>query len=160
MPQTVASSREQQPALSGCTCSKLRRLTRRVTAVYDRALAVAGLRVTQYSLLAQLRRSRGTPVSQLAEALDMDRTTLTRNLKPLLQAGWVAVEASSADARIRVVRITPAGDAHWQAARSHWRRAQAEINSAIGEPDLAELHDMLDRCLPLFRAASGEGETE
>jgi DNA-binding MarR family transcriptional regulator len=124
--------------------------------VYDRALAAAGLRVTQYSLLAQARTLRAVPVSQLAGALDMDRTTLTRNLKPLLQAGWVEVEPSPDDARVRVVRVTPAGDAQWQAARSHWRRAQAEVNAAIGEADLTELHDMLDRCLPLFRPVTEE----
>src|ERR671927_476049 len=104
------SSTAESLARSGCTCFKLRRLTRRVTAVYDRALSAVGMRVTQYSLLAQLRRLRGLSMSQLAEALDMDRTTLTRNLKPLLEAAWVEIQPSDQDARIRLVRITAAGD--------------------------------------------------
>ena len=151
------SSRVPSSAASGCTCFKLRRLTRRVTAVYDRALSAAGLRVTQYSLLAQIRRLRSVSMSELAEALDMDRTTLTRNLKPLQQAQWVEVEPSPEDARIRLVRITPSGEKQWQAARVHWRRAQAEVNTTLGQPELAGLHDVLDRCLPLFRPVTGTG---
>jgi DNA-binding MarR family transcriptional regulator len=146
---------------SGCTCSKLRRLTRRVTAVYDRALAAAGMRVTQYSLLACLRGSHGIPMSQLAEALDLDRTTLTRNLKALLESGWVEVRAGPQDARIRLVHITAAGEAQWQAARAFWRQAQSEVTAAIGPANLAGLHDALDRYLPLFRPVTGaEGEAE
>jgi DNA-binding MarR family transcriptional regulator len=154
------SSLKAEP-LSGCTCSKLRRLSRRITAVYDRALSAAGIRVTQYSLLAQVRRLQGVSMSQMAEALDMDRTTLTRNLKPLIQAQWIEVVPSEQDARIRAVRITPAGEAQWQAARVHWRRAQGEINAAIGPAELAQLHALLDRYVPLFRPAVGpEGDTE
>ena len=147
--------------VAGCTCFKLRRLTRRVTAVYDRALSAAGMRVTQYSLLSHLRGLQGVPISQLAQMLDMDRTTLTRNLGPLLEAGWIAVAPSSDDARIRLVHITPSGDAQWQSARIHWRRAQDEVNATIGPANLAGLHQMLDSYVPLFRPAAGsEGDGE
>jgi DNA-binding MarR family transcriptional regulator len=154
----TSASRNEPLAAGGCTCFKLRSLTRRVTAVYDRALAPARMRVTQYSLLAQLRRLRGASMSELAAALDTDRTTLTRNLKPLLEAGWVEVRASDDDARMRVVCITSAGDAQFQAARTHWRRAQAEVNAAVGPAELHALHEMIDRYLPLFRPADGEPE--
>lgn len=143
----------------GCTCSKLRRLTRRVTAVYDRALSAAQMRVTQYSLLSNLRGLAGVPMSQLAEMLDMDRTTLTRNLKPLLDAGWVEVHAGAEDARVRLVRITSAGEAQWGAARMYWRRAQDEVNATIGMENLSGLHSMLDTYLPLFRPATTDGDT-
>jgi DNA-binding MarR family transcriptional regulator len=143
---------------SGCTCFKLRRLTRRVTAVYDRALSAAGMRVTQYSLLAHLRGTHAVSMSQLAEALDMDRTTLTRNLKPLLEAGWVEVQPSAKDARIRLVRITRTGEVQWQAARTHWRHAQDEVHATIGSAQLAGLHHMLDTYVPLFRPATKDEE--
>jgi DNA-binding MarR family transcriptional regulator len=160
MAQIKPSSNKPATA-GGCTCFKLRRLTRRVTAVYDRALSAAGMRVTQYSLLAHLRGLPGVPMSQLAEALDMDRTTLTRNLKPLVEAGWVEVHPSAEDARIRLVQITPSGDAQWEAARTYWRRAQDEVNAAIGSANLAGLHHMLDSYVPLFRAvAENEGDAE
>jgi DNA-binding MarR family transcriptional regulator len=144
--------------IRGCTCSKLRRLTRRVTAVYDRALAQAGMRVTQYSVLAQLRRAPGSPVSALAEAMDMDRTTLTRNLKPLLDAGWVEMGTSPHDARVRTVQITARGEAQYQTARSHWRRAQSEVTATIGPEGTSDLHELIDRYLPLFRPAEEESE--
>ena len=159
MSQIKANTSRQ--GTGGCTCFKLRRLTRRVTAVYDRALAASGMRVTQYSVLSYLRGSPGVSMSQLAEILDMDRTTLTRNLRPLLDAGWVEVRASAEDARVRLVQITPAGEAQWRGARAYWRRAQDEVNAAIGTVNLAGLHAMLDSYLPLFRPATGnEGEME
>src|SRR5262245_323471 len=124
MVYTKASTSVRPSAVGGCTCFKLRRLTRRVTAVYDRALSRAGMRVTQYSLLAQLRGLRGVTMSELAKMLDMDRTTLTRNLRPLIEAGWVEVKPSVEDARIRLVHIAPSGETQWQAARVYWRQAQ------------------------------------
>jgi DNA-binding MarR family transcriptional regulator len=152
-----AGSSDLEAHLAGCTCSRLRRLTRRVTAVYDHALAGVGMRVTQFSLLAHLRGLEGVPMTELAERLDMDRTTLTRNLGPLANAGWVVVEPSPDDARRRLVRITPEGVAQWRAARSHWRRAQDEVRATFGDATLASLHRLLDDHLPLFRPVSGAG---
>ena len=138
----------------GCTCAKLRRLSRRVTAVYDRELAAAGLRVTQYSMLSVIQREageHGMPLTALAERLDMDRTTLTRNLKPLIAQGWAELVASEADARLRLGRVTAAGAAAWQAARPHWKRAQLEVNRTLGDDTVERLHAWLDAVTPLFR---------
>ncbi len=143
----------------GCTCFRLRRLTRRVTAVYNRALAPTGMRVTQYSVLSNLRGSGAVPLSHLAEMLDMDRTTLTRSLKPLIEAGWVEVQSNPLDARVRLVALTSSGDENLRAARGSWKRAQEEVNSTIGAADLAQLHAMLDRTVPLFRPVTdSEGD--
>lgn len=98
------TSADVSSLVSGCTCARLRRLTRRMTALYDRELAPTGLRLTQYSLLATLRREAwdgGVPVTDLASAMDMDRTTLTRNLRPLLEQGLVQLGADPEDARVR-----------------------------------------------------------
>jgi DNA-binding MarR family transcriptional regulator len=157
----TASRGVGQVALRGCTCFKLRRLSRRVTAVYDRALSAAGMRVTQYSLLGHLRGLSGVPISELAEMLDMDRTTLTRNLKPLVEAGWVKVRSSGEDARVRLVQLTSAGEERWKAARAYWRQAQDEVNTTIGVDGLAAMHQMLDSYVPLFRPVTGnEGDSE
>src|SRR4051812_44580671 len=83
---------DQARAVNGCTCAKLRRLARRVTQSYDRVLQASGLKVTQYSLLVNLRENSALSVSALAEKMAMDRTTLTRNLKPLVHAGLVNVQ--------------------------------------------------------------------
>lgn len=140
-------------ALRGCTCFRLQRLTRRVTAVYNRALAPTGMRVTQYSLLNNLRHAGPLPLTALAELLDMDRTTLSRNLRPLSDAGWVTVRPSAEDARVRMVGLTKAGESHLQAARAYWKRAQEEVKATIGADDLTQLHEMLDRYVPRFRPA-------
>ena len=154
-----STSRAGSAAVRGCTCAKLRRLTRRLTAIYDRELAAAGLRVTQFSLLGQLRNSDGITVCELATALDLDRTTLTRNLIPLQAAGWVTVLPATDDARVRVVRLTTDGEKRWQIARVHWRRAQDEINATLGLAEVGALHAQLDAALPLFRPVTELEET-
>ena len=143
----------------GCTCARLRRLTRRITAVYDRELAAAGLRVTQYSLLATLRHQAGTagmPVSDLAARMDMDRTTLTRNLKPLIDQGFAALVADAQDGRVRRARLTDQGQAVLTAAQPHWLRAQQEVNRTLGESTVADLHHWLDEVTPAFRPEGDE----
>jgi len=146
------------PASLGCTCERLRRLTRRVTAMYDRELAPTELRVTQFSLLSTLRRSgtAGIGITELAARMEMDRTTLTRNLRPLLDQGLAALVADPADARVRLAAITPKGKAVFETARPHWRTAQEFVNRMLGETDVAALHDWLDRVTPAFHAGTAE----
>lgn len=130
-----------------------------MTALYDRELAPTGLRLTQYSLLATLRREggkTGVAISDLAAAMDMDRTTLTRNLRPLLDQGLVALGAVAADARVRRAVITGKGLAAFDAAKPHWRVAQDFVTRTLGESDVAALHDWLDRVTPAFRVAPTE----
>ncbi len=140
----------------GCTCSKLRRIARRISALYDQRLAAAGVTVTQYSLLTQLRASPGITLTQLAEAMDMDRTSLTRTLRPLQRAGWVSV-LPGADARRREIRLTPSGQLCWQAAKPLWQRAQEQVNEVIGASEVNHLHALLDAYVARFRAPP-EGE--
>ncbi len=123
-----------------------------MTQHYDARLAPAGLRVTQYSLLANLRGG-SLPMSALADRMEMDRTTLTRNLKPLADAGLVEV-APGADARSRIVRLTARGGDAWSAARELWRQAQDEVNRALGSEQLAALHATLDESLVLLKAGA------
>jgi DNA-binding MarR family transcriptional regulator len=141
--------------VSGCTCARLRRLTRRMTTLYDRELAPTGLRLTQYSLLATLRRDGkdgGVAVSDLADAMDMDRTTLTRNLRPLLDQGLIGLRADPADARVRRALITADGHTAFLNAVPHWRTAQDFVNRTLGEDHVGALHDWLDRITPAFCA--------
>ena len=142
-------------SIHGCTCALLRRLNRRLTAVYDRTLAPLGLRVTQYSLLSNLRRMPQPTLTELATLLDMDRTTLTRNLKPLVDAGWVRMRQDRLDARARSAELTAAGRDLLDTARPLWRRAQDEINATIGRSEVARLHALADAALPRLRPAEG-----
>jgi DNA-binding MarR family transcriptional regulator len=139
-------------APSGCTCFRLRKLTRRMTQHYDARLAPAGLRLTQFSLLANLRAGPLT-MSALADRMEMDRTTLTRNLKPLADAGLVVV-APGDDARSRIVSLTDRGRDAWTAARELWRQAQDEVNGALGAEQVALLHATLDESLARLKAGA------
>jgi DNA-binding MarR family transcriptional regulator len=137
--------------ITGCTCDRLRKLTRRITQHYDARLAPAGLRVTQYSLLAHLVHGGPKTMSALARVMEMDRTTLTRNLRPLADAGLVNV-APGSDARSRVVSATARGREARSSARELWRRAQDEVTSALGTDQVAALHAVLDGSLGRFKA--------
>jgi DNA-binding MarR family transcriptional regulator len=91
-----------------CTCFMVRSLSRKISQLYDDTLAPSGLRGTQFSLLVQARNApEGPPtVSALAEQLHTDRTTMTRNLRTLQQAGFIDL-VPGADARSRCVVVTP-----------------------------------------------------
>src|SRR5437870_6276864 len=91
-----------------CTCLNLRRITRKVTQRYDEWLAPSGLRATQFSLLGILHAPGEVSISGLAERMDIDRTTLTRNLQLLAEQGLVAIGTGS-DPRSRTVSVTPKG---------------------------------------------------
>ena len=129
-------------ASSPCTCFRLRRAARQVSQVYDQALAPAGLSVNQYSILRHARSPR--TLGELAARLGMDRTTLTRNLQPLLRDGWLA-EERGADPRQRVLAITATGRACLAKAQPLWRRAQQRIEGLLGDAPSAHLHAVLAR---------------
>ena len=130
--------------IRGCTCFRVRRLARRLTQIYDRTLAPCGIRVTQFSLLSRLVWNDGMAMGTLAAELDMDRTTLTRNLKPLLDGELVTLGRSTGDARQRTVQLTALGRARQVEAKRLWRQAQNEINRTVGEHEIAALHRRFD----------------
>jgi DNA-binding MarR family transcriptional regulator len=129
----------------GCTCFKLRKLTRTMSRLYDQHLATVGLKTTQYSVLTTAARE-ALPVAELAERLGTERTTLTRNLKPLTEAGWVTLEAG-ADSRQRIVTITAAGRAKVTQAYCAWRAAQSALEDLLGTATVRALHAQLDATL-------------
>ena len=139
---------------SQCTCFRLRRASRRVTQVYDHALAPVGLSLNQYSIL---RRSEREPrvLGGLAEELGMDRTTLTRNLSPLVDAGLLETVRGK-DARQRVIALTDEGRSRLAAAKPLWQRAQSVIDAMLGGTGVQQLHGELDRLDDRLRQLLGE----
>ena len=123
----------------------MRKLTRTVSRLYDLHLARAGMKTTQYSLLRSIAH-QAMPIAQLAGRLATERTTLTRTLKPLLDAGWVVL-ASGSDSRQRIVTITGSGRDAIRTARREWRAAQAELERALGPDAVAALHLQVDAAL-------------
>jgi len=115
-----------------------------MTQIYDAHLTPVGLTLTQYSLLSNLRRQKTLPtVHELAEIMGMDRTTVTRNLKPLMERGLLAF-SPGADRRSKCVSLTLAGQKTWELAKPLWQEAQAEIQARLGDIETATLHRLLD----------------
>lgn len=133
-------------ALGSCTCLRIRKAARRITQIYDHALAPSGLGAAQFSLLAHLRWHDGLSIVELAEMMGMDRTTLTRNLKPLEAQGLAAV-GPGPDRRSKAVRLTAEGRDALRRAAPLWREAQDRVEATLGEPTVAELHRLLDRSI-------------
>lgn len=126
---------------SPCTCFQLRRAARRVSQVYDRHLAAAELSLNAYSILR--RSSEPRPLGELADALGMDRTTLTRNLKPLLEAGLLNA-VPGVDSRQRKVQISVAGKRRLQKAFPLWQQAQQEVETRFGSARTTTLNQQLE----------------
>jgi DNA-binding MarR family transcriptional regulator len=135
--------------LQGCTNLKLRQLTRRISQFYDTELAQAGLKTTQYSLLSHVLKLGPIRPGDLAQAMKMDASTLTRNLKPLVVAGWVEL-AAGVDGRSRLITITDAGRTKRQDAQRHWKAAQSGLNRLFGMPRMLALHALIDESLELL----------
>lgn len=117
---------------AGCNCLALRQAARHVTQMYDRAMAPSGLRVTQYSILARLNRVGSMTINALAAELGMDRTTLGRNIRPLMRDGLIASVAGRVDRRSKDLRLTEDGQVRVRDAFKQWRLAQAGFEGVFG----------------------------
>ncbi|MBV8606823.1 MAG: winged helix-turn-helix transcriptional regulator [Singulisphaera sp.] len=126
------SAEIQHPVDVPCLCLALRQASRAVSRLYDDELRGIGLRTTQYSLLQLLRRCGEVRQRDLAELTLHDETSLTRSLRPLVAARWVAVRAGD-DRREKWFTITAAGVAKLEAARPAWERAQARMRALLPE---------------------------
>jgi DNA-binding MarR family transcriptional regulator len=138
----------------GCTNFKLRKLMRRVAQHYDIEMSKIGLKTTQYSLLSHVLKLGPIRPGELAQAMVVDASTLTRNLKPLVDAGWIEVSAGS-DGRSRTVTITDAGRDKRHEAQRRWKAAQESINQLLGVERVLELHALIDDSLALLSPLEG-----
>ncbi len=139
-------------AVTACTCASVRRAARAVTRLYDAALRPAGLKATQFTVLAALAERGELPLTRLAAALEMDRTTLTRNLRPLVARGLIEAGRDD-DRRVRRLRLTDEGARTFERALPRWRDAQSRIVGALGDGRWTELL----RDLEAVRAAARPG---
>ena len=121
-PGRVAATKLEEVARA-CACANLRKAARVVTQVFDGVLAPSGLKATQFTLLVTSRLMAGT--------MAMDRTTLSRNLKPLVREGLLEVRPGE-DGRTRLVKVTPEGERALAGAYPLWKRAQAAVVTALG----------------------------
>ena len=127
----------------GCNCTALRKASRRISQLYDAALAPSGLKTTQRAILAQISRSEPTTVGALAEALVMDSGALAHTLKPLERDGFVDVTIDPADRRNRLISLTPTGRARLAETDALWAKAQRGFEVAFGRAESETLREAL-----------------
>jgi len=113
-----------------CKCWALRKASRAVTQHYEASFRGTGLRATQFTLLAMLAQTGPLPLTELASRVGLERTSLTRNLRPLQKQGFVRDE-SGEDQRVRRIAITKKGEAAALAALDAWKKAQSTVGEVL-----------------------------
>jgi DNA-binding MarR family transcriptional regulator len=146
------NAERNRPTASPCLCNALRQASRAISRFYDDELRAVGLRTTQYSLLQWLRRSGEVRQRDLAELTLHEETTLTRNLRPLVAAKWVAVRSGN-DRREKWLRITARGVAKLEEARPAWERAQARMEALLPEGTMQAIQTILPELAKLTAEA-------
>jgi len=131
------------PSPEACNCLAVRQAARHITQFYDVFLLPAGLRTTQFSILAKLRRLGPMTINALAAEMVMDRTTLGRNIRPLQREGLLAVAPGQSDRRSKELRLTEAGVERLRTAVGGWTRAQERFSAVFGAERAAELRSLL-----------------
>ena len=116
-----------------CVNFNIRKAMRAVSQHYDQIMAPSGLRGTQFTILTVLSRAGYVTVTELADYLVMDRTTLTRNLKPLEKEGFLKILPGLQDRRSRRIELTNIGKKAQKAAMPYWQKAQDEMVSFMGK---------------------------
>jgi DNA-binding MarR family transcriptional regulator len=126
-----------------CNCFMVRSAARHVTQLYDQFLAPVELHVTQFSILAKLKRLGSMTINALAKAMVMDRTTLGRNVLPLERDGLIKIEVSASDGRAKELHLTKAGEKRLLAGREAWTQAQARFEDRFGAKRAADFRAIL-----------------
>jgi len=134
-----APSEIAHAVLERCLWQRTRAAARAITRYYDDELRPTGLRATQLGVLVGIAAKGELSISALSDELGMDRTTLTRNLRPLQERSLVALSPEGRH-RARLVRLTPAGERSLAEAVTHWERAQSAMERRLGERGVASVH--------------------
>jgi DNA-binding MarR family transcriptional regulator len=145
-----------------CPALRVRQASRVLAKYFDEELAPFGLLSSQLPILtaAAMFGDSGASIGRLAQALLMDRTTLTRSIQPLERAGLLRVARSPQDARAKVVLVTRSGARMIEAVFPVWQRALRQLKKSVGAKILAELHARLDEVIAVAGLADQSGEPE
>lgn len=114
-----------------CYCIALRKVSRRLTAVYDEAFAPLGITVSQFSQLRNIRHKQPVSLTELAEIQELDRSTVGRNTKVLHRMGLVSMAASEEDQRETVLSLTDEGRTLLKQATPVWNDIQTRIEAKL-----------------------------
>ncbi|MCX7596167.1 MAG: MarR family transcriptional regulator [Fischerella sp.] len=135
-----------------CLCANLRIAARAVTQLYDGTLKPLGLRGTQFTVLAALMQTGLIKLTDLTNVLSMDRTTLTRNLKPLEEQGLIEITVGE-DRRERLVSLTPQGRVAVEEALPLWEQAQTKMVQGLGAEAVSSLLALLANSTQIAQGA-------
>ncbi len=113
-----------------CLLMRARRLSRATTRIYLDHMAQHGLTVAQFTLLAAIGANPGARAADLGPSLDLEKSTLSRELAALLRDGLIAGEQM--DGRSLSLTLTPGGQARLDEAFPSWERAQAQVSATLG----------------------------
>lgn len=136
--------------LSECALFDIQRASRVVASLYNAHLRGAGITVTQWSLLRNIRFLQPVGVSRLADALAMERTSVTRLVEPLIDLGYVRSSAGD-DKRVRNLEVTARGLAKLRSGEKHWRAAQRELMQTLGAGNWRAMRDSMRSTVRLVR---------
>jgi DNA-binding MarR family transcriptional regulator len=136
--------------VSTCACFNLRKASRVITQHFDEILKPSGLLITQFTILVAVAMAKSGTINELAENLVMDRTTLTRNLKPMEREGWLKSEPGR-DQRTRLISLTPQGEMALAKALPLWKQAQDAVEDALGQQLWSALLSQLVKTTALMR---------
>ena len=142
-------------SIGTCTCAELRKAARAVTLLYDNAFKSTGLLSTQLSVLRIISKSDSLKVSQLAEELGMDRTTLTRNLSVLERQGFIKISPGK-DHRTRIVTITSSGRTSIAKTIPLWNEVQRNVKKQMGENAWREMMQSLSQFVKVTDQLNGQ----
>jgi DNA-binding MarR family transcriptional regulator len=142
-----------------CTSFKAKRFARLVAREFDAHLANVGLKSTQFTILLHVHRRGPLTAGDLSALVGLEASTLTRNLRPLMDHGWI-VQRPGQDARSRWVSITPDGEQMIEKATVHWRIAQAQVNQTIGGQVILQIHALMDAAMDKLPAAATNNQNE
>jgi DNA-binding MarR family transcriptional regulator len=127
-----------------CACTSIKKLSRVLGRMYDAALAVSPINVTQLAVLRCIDRRKGEPLTHVSKELEMDRTSLYRALNPMVRDGWVKV-AGGIDARSRTATITRKGHRLLVEAGERWEQVQTRVVERFGRSEWASFVAELER---------------
>ena len=139
----MANKDEKYRQLTECSCNMIRKSARKITQFYESGLRDAGIKLTQFSILAALANTGPVQLTQLADRLLLERTSLTRNLNVLERNGWVQLQTGIEDSRQRIVSLSKKGYEQLDQAIPYWKKAQKAIANEMGQDTITGLRKTL-----------------
>jgi DNA-binding MarR family transcriptional regulator len=134
--------------IHSCTCFSLRKASRAVSQYFDKMLAPTGLKSTQVSMMAIIALNKTSTFAHLSDAMVMDRSTLTRNVRPLIRKEYLQVDRGT-DKRVRLLSLTPKGTETLSQALPLWEEAQAIMVMGLKEQPWINLLDTLEETIKI-----------